>query len=282
MSPPTYGDLGKSSRDVFNKGYISGLFKLDVKSSTDSGVKLSFGGLMASENNKVNGNLEMKHSCKDYGVTFTEKWTTDNTLNATVDVQDKLLQGLKLSLDSSYSPVDNEKKSKVKATYKHDLMTLNGDINVLPTSPLLNASLVLGHKNWLGGYQLSFDSSKSKLTKNAFAIDYCAKDFVLHTNMNDGNVFGASIYQKVNPQVDAGVNLGYTSSSNASTFGIGLKYKVDSGCSVSAKVNNSGIVGLGFQHKLRDGVVLSLSTLLNGKSLNEGGNKLSLGLELEA
>nr|ACO11338.1 Voltage-dependent anion-selective channel [Caligus rogercresseyi] len=283
MSPPSYSDLGKNSRDVFSKGYLSGLFKLDCKTATESGVKFSFGGNMSSEGSKVSGNLEMKHTMKDCGLTFTEKWSTDNTLHATVDATDKVLQGLKLTLDSSYSPLNNEKKSKLKATLKQEKFTLTGDAGLLPAvSPLINASIVLGHQNWLGGAQIAFDSSKSKLTKNAFALDYCAKDFVLHTNINDGNVFGASLYQRVNPIMEAGVNVGYTSSSNASTFGVGLKYKLDQGSSVSAKVNNSGIVGLGFSHKLKDGIILNLSTLLNGKNLNEGGNKLSLGLELEA
>ena len=37
MAPPTYGDLGKSSRDVFGKGYHFSLIKLDVKTKTPSG-----------------------------------------------------------------------------------------------------------------------------------------------------------------------------------------------------------------------------------------------------
>ena len=38
MAPPTYGDLGKSSRDVFGKGYHFSLIKLDVKTKTPSGA----------------------------------------------------------------------------------------------------------------------------------------------------------------------------------------------------------------------------------------------------
>ncbi len=36
---------------------------------------------------------------KEYGVTFTEKWNTDNNLSATIDVQDQVwLNSFKLSL----------------------------------------------------------------------------------------------------------------------------------------------------------------------------------------
>ena len=38
------------------------------------------------------------------------------------------------------------------------------------------------------GYQMAFDSSKSALTKNNFAVGFSNGDFTLHTNVNDGQV----------------------------------------------------------------------------------------------
>ena len=46
-------------------------------------------------------------------------------------------------------------------------------------------------------YQAAYDTSKGKLVKNNFALGYATSDFVLHSNVNDGSIFGASIYQKV-------------------------------------------------------------------------------------
>ena len=43
MAPPTYGDLGKSARDVFGKGYHFSLLKLDVKTKTATGVEFNSG-----------------------------------------------------------------------------------------------------------------------------------------------------------------------------------------------------------------------------------------------
>ena len=81
MAPPTYGDLGKSARDVFGKGFHFGLVKLDVKVREDgcyntiardnifpccsmelwllfqgkssSGVQLTSGGVTNQETGKV-------------------------------------------------------------------------------------------------------------------------------------------------------------------------------------------------------------------------------------
>lgn len=39
------------------------------------------------------------------------------------------------------------------------------------------------YQGWLAGAQLSFDPSKSKLTKTNFAVGYEAPEFILHTNV---------------------------------------------------------------------------------------------------
>ena len=75
-----------------NKDIITSLniFCLGGSSNTDSG--------------KVDGSLETKYKFAEYGTTFTEKWNTNNQLSTTIDVQDKILKGLKLTFDSEFSP----------------------------------------------------------------------------------------------------------------------------------------------------------------------------------
>jgi hypothetical protein len=38
------------------------------------------------------------------GLTFSEKWNTDNTLATEISIQDYIAKGLKLSFDSSFAP----------------------------------------------------------------------------------------------------------------------------------------------------------------------------------
>ena len=143
--------------------------------------------------------------------------------------------------------------------------------------------------------QAAFDTGKSQLTKNNLALGYSAGDFTLHTNVNDGQVFGGSVFQRVDRRLETGINLGWTASSNATSFGIGCKYALDRDASIRAKINNSSQLGLGYQQKLRDGddtsfslvlwrnkkilllfpgVTLTLSTLIDGKNFNQGGHKV--------
>ncbi|XP_053675888.1 voltage-dependent anion-selective channel-like isoform X2 [Anopheles nili] len=282
MAPPAYSDLGKQARDVFNKGYHFGLWKLDVKTKTNSGVEFSTSGHSNQDTGKVFGSLETKYKVKEYGLNFSEKWNTDNTLTSEVSVENQLVKGLKVSFDGMFVPHTGSKTGRFKTTYSHDRVRVDADFNVDLSGPLVNASGVANYQGWLAGYQVAFDSQKSKVTANNFALGYSAGDFVLHTNVNDGREFGGLIYQRCNDRLETAVQLSWASGSNATKFGMGAKYDLDKDACVRAKVNNQSQIGLGYQQKLRDGITLTLSTLVDGKNFNAGGHKIGVALELEA
>jgi len=277
MAPPTFGDLGKQSKDVFGKGYHFGVLKLDVKTKTATGVDFSSSGSSGIDTGKVSGNLETKYKVKDLGMTFTEKWTTDNTLATTLDVQDQLAKGLKLTLDTKFAPSTGSKSGALKAEFKHDTACVNADMDLALSA--VNASAVVGYNSWLAGYQTTFDIGKSAITKNNFGIGYTAPDFVLHTSVNNGTDFGGSVYQKVSDGLETGVSLGWSSAHSNTNLAIGAKYVLDGDSSIRAKINNKSEVGLGYQQKLRDGVTVTISTLVNGGSLQQGGHKVGMALE---
>merc|ERR1711963_913758 len=97
-----------------------GLLKLEVKTKTDTGVEFTSGG-------------------------------TYNTLNTTVDIADKLLPGLKVTLDTAFSPSTGSKSGKLKTEYKHEAATVTADMDLGLSA--INATAVVGHKGWLAGYQ---------------------------------------------------------------------------------------------------------------------------------
>ncbi|XP_047237748.1 voltage-dependent anion-selective channel protein 3 isoform X2 [Girardinichthys multiradiatus] len=280
--PPTYSDLGKSAKDIFSKGYGYGVLKLDVKTKSQSGVEFATLGSSNTDTGKSGGHLETKYKLSDLGLTFNQKWTTDNTLTTEITMEDQLAKGLKLGLDTSFVPNTGKKSAKLKTGYKRDYINLGCDLDFDMAGPTVHASTVLGFEGWLVGYQLAFDTAKSKLIKNNLAFGYKAGDFQLHTHVNDGTEFGGSIYQKLNGNLETAVNLAWTSGSNNTRFGIGAKYQLDKDASLSAKVSNACLVGVGYTQTLRPGVKLTLSALIDGKSVNGGGHKVGIGFELEA
>lgn len=249
---------------------------------TASGVEFTSGGTSEHETGKVFGSLETKYKVSDYGLTFSEKWNTDNTLATEVSIQDQIAKGLKVSFDCSFAPQTGSKTGVLKTAFLHDSVAVNADVNLNLSGPLINASAVVGYQGWLAGYQTGFDSENSKVTKNNFALGFSTGDFILHTNVDDGQEFGGSIYQKVSSKLDTGIQLNWSAGANNTRFGIGCKYNLDNDACVRAKVNNVSQIGLGYQQKLREGITLTLSAQIDGKNFNSGGHKVGAALELEA
>jgi hypothetical protein len=282
MAPPQFSDLGKSAKDLFNKGYNYGTVKLDVKTKTQNKIDFNLTGEHNNDIQKTLGTLEAKYKSPAHGLSFVEKWNTDNILKSELTVEDQAVKGLKVGLETSYSPASGKKSGLLKTAYKHEKFLLNTDVDLDLAGPVVHNSLVVGHLGWLLGLQTTFDTAKSQLTRSNFALGYSANDFTLHTNINDGTEVGGSIYQRVNPQLEMGVSMSWSSVNNATRFALASKYTVDKYATVQTKVNNLSQIGLSYSQQLRDGVKLVLSALVDGKNINGGGHKLGLGLELEA
>jgi len=241
-------------------------------------VEFTAGGNTSTDGGKVSGSLETKYKIKEHGLSLTEKWTTDNSLNTTVDY-DKLMPGLKLTLDSSFKPDSGDKSGKFKTEYKHEKFLFNADVN-LAASPTINLAGSLGHGPYALGYQTAFDTGKSALTKHNLAVSYSGGDMVLHATANDSKQFGGGVYLKNSTSLETGVTMAAGSGSNS--FAIGTKYALGPDASLRAKVNNTCQIGLSYQQKLREGITVTLSTNLDGTKLNEPGHKLGLCLEMAA
>lgn len=281
MAPPTYGDLGKAARDLFSKKFNYGAQKIEVKTKSSNGVKFTSKGNNNTDTGRMSGDLTSEYKCSDHGLTLKESWTTDNVLSTEVTIEDQLAQGLKLAFDTSFAPQTGKKSGKVKTGYKNDYVNVNCDVDFDFSGPTVNGAAVLGYNGFLGGYQMAFDTSKSKLTKSNFSAGYAAGDFTLNTYANDAAEFGGSISQNVNDNLDTAVQLSWTTGSNAVRFGLAGKYVLDKSASVSAKVNNNGQVGLAYSQDVRDGVTLTLSALVEAKNINAGGHKVGMGLEFD-
>lgn len=77
----------------------------------------------------------------------------------------------------------SKKSGKVKTCYKREYVNLGCDVDFDFAGPTIHGTAVVGYEGWLAGYQMSFDTAKSRMTKNNFAIGYKTGDFQLHTNV---------------------------------------------------------------------------------------------------
>lgn len=279
--PPSYADLGKSARDLLTKGFNYGFYKLEAKTKTSVGVDFNTNCSSNHDSGKFIGNIETKFKWTDYGLTLTEKWNTDNTLGTEITIDEQLMNGLKLSFDTMITPQTGKKSGKIKTQYKRNYVHTNLDLDFDFAGPTVHGAAVLGYNGWLAGFQMLFDTSKSKLSQSNFAVGYTKEDFTLHTAINDGSEFTGSIFQKINDRLEAGLLLNWMAGANGTRFCVGAKYCADKDTTFRGKVSNVGQFGLSFQQKVRDGISLTFSTLLETKTFNQGGHKFGVGLEFE-
>lgn len=278
MAPPKYGDLGKAARDTFKKNYNPGNASFELKSKSSSGVEFK----TTANRDKaggISGDLETKYKVKKYGLTLTEKWTTSNVLTNEAAIEDTLAKGLKLALNTSFQPGSGAAGADVSATYKHCNLCTVSKFNL--TKPSLGLSAVLGYENALVGIDAGYCMKSGKVTKSNFAFGYVAKDFTLHTALNDGSKVETSVHHKVNSDVSVAVTAAFAKGSKDTSFAVGGQCKLDADSSFKAKFCNKGNFAFSYAQKVRKGVELTLSATVDAKNLSTDAHKVGFDLVLE-
>ncbi len=83
---------------------VFNVFKLDVKTRTANGVNFNVVGEHNTETARTFGSLETKYVVPEYGLTFLEKWNTDNLLKCEITADNQLAQGFKVVFDATLIP----------------------------------------------------------------------------------------------------------------------------------------------------------------------------------
>jgi len=282
MGPPKFADLGKEAKDLINKDFRFGVVKLEAKTKAKDGVNFTTEGTHNTDTGNVACSLESKFKYADYGVTFSEKWNTDNVIATTISA-DKLAKGLKVDFDMTIAPITGKKSAKIKTAFDRcDNLHTTADIDFDSAGPTLHGSGVFAHKGWHAGYQASYDTGNSKLIANNISLTYKDGDFVLHSGILDASRYEGSVHHQVNDKLTAAALLHWTAGSPSSSFTVCGKYILDDDSYVKAKLDNNLRLGLSYVQKLQAGITVTMSGLVNSKSLEQGGHKLGLGLNFDA
>ncbi|XP_001356073.2 voltage-dependent anion-selective channel [Drosophila pseudoobscura] len=296
MAPPSYPDLGKLARDLFRRGYHPGVWQLDCKSMSSPGIEFFTTGFASQDHSKVAGSLQSKYKIEDSGLTLTERWNTDSWFFGEIVQKDKLAQGLMLGLEGRFQPSSDSKDGKFKLGYVEDHFNFLTDMGI-SSSPIMNCSLVLGHKEFLGGLGCTFDLGDTSLSSWKVALGWSNDKATLHGELKDGDSWLASLFYKLNDQIDAAVELTKTGGGGGGpepaegeaeqaggsdvTVGVGMIYRLEGDALIRAKINSKAELGLGYEQKVREGITASISAVLDGRNISDGNHKFGVGLALE-
>lgn len=283
MSIPKFSELGKLASDLLREGYNFGQYRVDVKTKTNAGVELTTSGLHNVDSGLLAGCLELKYLWTDYGLTLSDKWTSDNVFIVELKHEDKLLKGLNFDLEGRWILGSWTHTGHARAAYKNDYM--QADIHYSHRPFYVKSSLVVGYKGWMFGVQIPVDAHctpKSVLGDGSLAAGYSKNDLTMHWALCDGRILEGSVFHRVNDRLETGVELGWTAAQRSTFFGFGAKYCPDKDTTVRVKLQSGNKVGMSYQYNIQEGISLTLSALLETRREQTKGHKFGLSLDFTA
>ena len=165
------------------------------------------------------------------GLTLTQTWTTLNSLNTKVELDNQLAKGVKTEILTSFLPSaspDKSKSAKLNLFFKQPNFHGRAFFDLLK-GPVANVDAVLGHEGFLVGAEAGYDVQKASITKYSAAVGYSMPEYsAAITATNNLSVFSASYYHKVSSQVEAGAKATWDSKgSNNVGLEVASKYRLD-------------------------------------------------------
>jgi len=272
--PPSWKDLGKSSNDLLGKDYHFSGTSLEVKTSTPSNVTFKVDGIRDSKTSHVAGNIEGKYNDKAHGLTITQAWTTHNALRTQIELENQIAKGLKLDTTTTLHPEKSTKSVLLGAAYKQPGLHARAVLDVFK-GPTFTADTVLGRDGFLVGAEASYNVTEARVTKYSAAAGFSAPEYaVTFHGLCNLSTFAASYYHRVSPDVEAGAKAVYdtNATSPAVALEVGTKAYLDSAAFIKAKINNAGVLAVGYTQALRPGVKASFGLALDTQRLNDAGH----------
>ncbi|KAM6494392.1 Eukaryotic porin/Tom40 [Amanita muscaria] len=283
--PPSWKDLGKSSTDLLQKDYPFAGTSLEVKTRTPSDVTFRVAGNRDNKSEAIFGDLEAKYTNRKYGLTFTQAWSTSNVLRSVLELENQIAKGLKVDVTTALQAEKNTKSALINATYKQSGIHSRAALDLLK-GPIFTADSVFGRDGFLVGVEAAYNVTDGNISRYAVAAGYNAPDYAITLHgLNNLNSFSASYYHRVSADVEAGAKAVYDFKATHGGVGIevGAKTYLDPSAFVKAKINNLGVIALGYTQTLRPGVKASFGLALDTQKLNDNqpaGPTHKVGLSL--
>jgi len=279
---PKFDDLGKSTKDLLSKNYHFGVLKLESKTKTSTGAEFTVEGGTSLSTGDVCASLETKgFPAELYGFSLKEKWSTNNNVTATLS-NSKLVCGLNTDLDMAFDLASGKRSAKLKNTYKRNLLNSTLDLDL--STKVLDTSAVVDVKGVLIGGKATYDLANKSLAHTNFSLAALpTPSTAVHFGVIDLTKYVASIHQNICNKIQLATTLSYNkSASDPWSFEIGGQYALDDHSFMKTKIDCSLNLGCSYVTKVREGVQLTLSSLINAKQFSAGGHQVGVSLNLSA
>jgi len=271
--PPAYKDLGKASNDLLNKDFTTSGQALEVKTRAPNNVLFKAAGIRDNKSGAIAGDIEGKFVDPKNGIAFTQTWTTRNQLKSLLELENQIAKGLKFEVNTTLEPDTAAKSALIGAQFKQPGFHVRALSNILK-GPTFTADAVVMRDGFLVGAETTYDLRDGQIKGYNAAVGYTNPEYAVTVHgLQKMTTFSASYYHKVNADVEAGAKAIYNSKAPSSNVAmeVGVKSYLDRAAFVKAKINNSGLLLLGYTQLLNPGVKASFGVAIDTQKLSQSG-----------
>lgn len=282
-----YGDIGKSCKDLFGKDFPVGSIKIESKTKAEDGSTFTVNASRDNVAGFVAGDLKHKISNKTYGIDVTNTVSTSNVLSTNVEFKDVVTKGLKLNANGSLAP-GGKQAVKLGLEFGQGNMFSTAALDLFK-GPAISGDLAFKVDSFLVGGQVAYDAGKGSIKTYNAAAAYSVRDYTVSVHaLNSLSLFSLAYWHRVNGTVEAGgkatmsAKEGLDFSSGKVGIEFGAKYALDGNAFVKAKLDNNGILGLGYTQTLRPGFKMTMGGSFDTSKLNDNSHKIGLSMTIDA
>lgn len=283
--PVCYSDIGKSASDLLGKDYPVGTIKLESKTAAPNGVSFILSGHKDLKTGGISGEFKSKYNYPKKGFLFTGTWTTNNSLNAQVELDNNLAKGLKLDLNTNLQLTTGNKNIKGGLIFKQPGFHTKLYADLLE-GPVFHGDVVIAHEGFLIGGEAFYNVSDGNVSRYGVSTGYTAPEYNITLKAtNSMAAYELLYYHRVHPDIEAGAKARWdttTSSDNSINMEIGTKYFLDRNTFVKAKIDKFGRLGLGYTQALRPGVKISIGGSFETSKLSTNSHRIGVSFNLES
>ncbi|GAB2259949.1 hypothetical protein Droror1_Dr00010804 [Drosera rotundifolia] len=271
--PGLFSDIGKRSRDLLTKDFVSDQ-KFTLSSSTDSGAE--FTSTAIKKGGLSTGDIAAKYKYKNTLVDV--KVDTESNIFTTFTVTDifpstKAIVSVKLPDYNS---------GKLELHYFHDHATFT-TAAILNKSPAIDVSATIGTPAIAFGAEAGYDTTSGNFTKYTAGIGVTKPESAASIILGDkGDTIRASYLHHLDQSKKSAAvgEITRRFSTNENTFTVGGSYVIDGLTVVKAKLNNHGKLGALLQHEVIPKSLITIAGEIDTKAL-EKTPKFGLALALK-
>jgi len=246
MAPPKFSDLGKTSKDLFGKGFEHGNTKLEVKSKNENMV-MTVKGALPNNSNGIKASVDQEWVDNDKGFTVKTTFHSDSNIDneitrhgAEKTFGKTVFKGTLNQKTGCYNP------KTVCQTFFGPQYHMNIQ-STCTSTPLITLDAVYQHNNINAGFDVGYDLKTGYLTKNALGLSITQDNTSITAASGLNNDLNLHIHKKM----DCGTLLGFN-----------VAYKGDVSLGLAGKCKNS-IGTTNFKIDQKGNLTTSLVTKLN-------------------